>query len=101
MFLHNLVFACVDEKSNNCKKNMVVVVSVVFFALNFYVNFLAPRSSPSQMTGAPPQPLRTTPGNQPSGMIREQGAGAPGSSRETAEPVSVEAFSGLRLRSVV
>lgn len=52
------------------------------------------------MTGAPLQPLRTTPGNKSTGVTRDQGARAPGSSGETAQPVSVEAFSGLRLRSV-
>ncbi|XP_006907031.1 protein MCM10 homolog [Pteropus alecto] len=57
-----------------------------------------PKSSPSRMTGAPLQPLRTTPGNKSTGVTRDQGARAPGSSGETAQPISVEAFSGLRLR---
>ncbi|XP_036084074.1 protein MCM10 homolog isoform X2 [Rousettus aegyptiacus] len=57
-----------------------------------------PKSSPSRMTAVPLQPLRTTPGNKPTGVTRGQGAQTPVSSGETAEPVSVEAFSGLRLR---
>ncbi|XP_066089966.1 protein MCM10 homolog [Saccopteryx bilineata] len=57
-----------------------------------------PKSSPSRMTSAPSQPLRATPGNKPSRMSRDRGAGAPRSSGETAQPVSMEAFSGLRLR---
>lgn len=53
------------------------------------------------MTSTSPQPLRTTPGNKPSGMARGQNAGTPRSSGEPAQTVvSVEAFSGLRLRSV-
>lgn len=73
---------------------------MVSFALKFYVHFLDPKSSPSRMTAVPLQPLRTTPGNKPTGVTRGQGAQTPVSSGETAEPVSVEAFSGLRLRSV-
>ncbi|KAM5286488.1 LOW QUALITY PROTEIN: protein MCM10 homolog [Hipposideros larvatus] len=58
----------------------------------------APKSSPLRMTRAPSQPLQATPGNKPTGVTRDQGAGAPRSSGEAAQPVSVEAFSGLRLR---
>uniref|UniRef100_A0A8C0Q346 Protein MCM10 homolog n=1 Tax=Canis lupus familiaris TaxID=9615 RepID=A0A8C0Q346_CANLF len=58
-----------------------------------------PKSSSSRMTSTSPQPLRTTPGNKPSGMARGQNAGTPRSSGEPAQTVvSVEAFSGLRLR---
>ncbi|XP_053779396.1 protein MCM10 homolog isoform X2 [Desmodus rotundus] len=57
-----------------------------------------PKSSLSWMTTTPSQPLQTTPGNKSSGMTRDLGAGAPKSSGETTEPVSMEAFSGLRLR---
>uniref|UniRef100_G1M4H5 Protein MCM10 homolog n=1 Tax=Ailuropoda melanoleuca TaxID=9646 RepID=G1M4H5_AILME len=58
-----------------------------------------PKSSFSRMTSTPPQPLRTTPGNKPSGLTRDQSAGTPRSSGEPAQTmVSVEAFSGLRLR---
>ncbi|KAM7157247.1 protein MCM10 homolog isoform 3-T5 [Molossus nigricans] len=62
------------------------------------VSLAEPKSSPSRMTGAPSQPLRMTHGNKPSGMTRDEGAGAPRSSGDTAQPVSLEAFSGLRLR---
>ncbi|XP_058388416.1 protein MCM10 homolog [Diceros bicornis minor] len=62
------------------------------------VSSAEPKSSYSKMTSAPSQPLRTTPGNKPSGMTRDQSAGPPRSSGETAQTVSVEAFSGLRLR---
>ncbi|KAF6372099.1 minichromosome maintenance 10 replication initiation factor [Rhinolophus ferrumequinum] len=58
----------------------------------------APKSSPSRMTSAPSQPLRMIPGNKPNGVTRDPGPGAPRSSGKTAQPVSVEAFSGLRLR---
>ncbi|XP_069314955.1 protein MCM10 homolog [Eulemur rufifrons] len=55
-----------------------------------------PKSSSARMTSAPSQPLQTIPGNKPSGFVtRDKSAGTPGSSGET---VSVEAFSGLRLR---
>ncbi|XP_036999433.2 protein MCM10 homolog isoform X2 [Artibeus jamaicensis] len=57
-----------------------------------------PKSSLSWMTSAPSQPLQMTPGNKPSGMTRDSCAGTPKSSGETTEPVSMEAFSGLRLR---
>ncbi|XP_036701110.1 protein MCM10 homolog isoform X3 [Balaenoptera musculus] len=57
-----------------------------------------PQSSSFRMTSAPSQPLRTTPGNKPAGMTRDQSAGTPRSSGETTQTVSVEAFSGLRLR---
>nr|XP_030688315.1 protein MCM10 homolog [Globicephala melas]XP_030688316.1 protein MCM10 homolog [Globicephala melas]XP_030688317.1 protein MCM10 homolog [Globicephala melas]XP_030688318.1 protein MCM10 homolog [Globicephala melas] len=57
-----------------------------------------PQSSSFKMTSAPSQPLRTTPGNKPGGMTRDQSAGTPRSSGETTQTVSVEAFSGLRLR---
>uniref|UniRef100_A0A8C2RMZ1 Protein MCM10 homolog n=1 Tax=Capra hircus TaxID=9925 RepID=A0A8C2RMZ1_CAPHI len=50
------------------------------------------------MTSVPSQPLRTTPGNKPGGMTRDQSTGTPRSSGEMAQAVSVEAFSGLRLR---
>ncbi|CAO2594994.1 Protein MCM10 homolog, partial [Lemmus lemmus] len=62
-------------------------------------NFLEPKSSSPRPKSAPsPQ---TVPGNKPSGMTRSQSAGAPGNSEEWAPQVpqvSVEAFSGLRLR---
>ncbi|XP_007460967.1 PREDICTED: protein MCM10 homolog [Lipotes vexillifer] len=57
-----------------------------------------PQSSSFRMTSAPSQPLRTTPGNKPGGMTRDQSAGTHRSSGETTQTVSVEAFSGLRLR---
>ncbi|XP_062957208.1 protein MCM10 homolog [Cynocephalus volans] len=59
-----------------------------------------PKNSSSRMTSVPSQPLRTIPGNKPSGMARDQSAETPGSSGEKAPTVSVsvEAFSGLRLR---
>ncbi|KAM5337268.1 protein MCM10 homolog isoform 1-T2 [Glossophaga mutica] len=57
-----------------------------------------PKSSLSWTTSTPSQPLQMTPGNKPSGMTRDLGAGAPKSSGVTTEPVSMEAFSGLRLR---
>ncbi|KAK1338714.1 hypothetical protein QTO34_019371 [Cnephaeus nilssonii] len=57
-----------------------------------------PKSSPSKMICAPSQPLRMTPGNKPSWMTRDQGVEAARSSGDVAQPVSVEAFSGLRLR---
>ncbi|XP_037703924.1 protein MCM10 homolog isoform X2 [Choloepus didactylus] len=59
----------------------------------------APKSSSSRMTSAPSQPLRATPGNKPSGVVTgEQSTGTPESSRAAAPLVSVENFSGLRLR---
>lgn len=62
-------------------------------------NFLEPKSSSSRPKSAPsPQ---TVPGNKPSGMNRNQSAGTPGNSEKRAPQVpqvSVEAFSGLRLR---
>ncbi|XP_075861880.1 protein MCM10 homolog [Microcebus murinus] len=57
-----------------------------------------PTSSSSRMTSVPSQPLQTIPGNKPSGVTRDKNAGAQGSSGETSQTVSVEAFSGLRLR---
>lgn len=57
-----------------------------------------PKSSPSKMICAPSQPLRMTPRNKPSWMTRDQGVEAAGNSGDVAQPVSVEAFSGLRLR---
>ncbi|XP_070284459.1 protein MCM10 homolog isoform X2 [Myotis yumanensis] len=57
-----------------------------------------PKSSPSKMVCAPSQPLRMTPGNKPNWMTRDKGVEAARSSGDIAQPVSVEAFSGLRLR---
>ncbi|CAK6432621.1 unnamed protein product [Pipistrellus nathusii] len=57
-----------------------------------------PKSSPSKMICAPSLPLRMTPGNKPSWMTRDQGVGAARNSGDITQPVSVEAFSGLRLR---
>nr|XP_020139664.1 protein MCM10 homolog isoform X3 [Microcebus murinus] len=57
-----------------------------------------PKSSSSRMTSAPSQPLQTIPGNKPSGVTRDKNAGTQESSGETSQTVSVEAFSGLRLR---
>ncbi|ERE79619.1 putative protein MCM10 isoform 2 [Cricetulus griseus] len=62
-------------------------------------NFLEAKSSSSMSKSAsPPQAVR---GNKPTGMTRNQSAGTPGNSEERAPQVpqvSVEAFSGLRLR---
>ncbi|KAK2495604.1 hypothetical protein MC885_001431, partial [Smutsia gigantea] len=53
----------------------------------------------SAWTSTPSQPLRTTPGNTPGKMSRNWSSGTPRSSGETAQTVvSVETFSGLRLR---
>lgn len=64
-------------------------------------NFLEPKSSASRSMSAPsPQAV---PGNKPSGTTRNQSTGNPGNAGERAPQVpqvSVEAFSGLRLRSV-
>ncbi|XP_022371459.1 protein MCM10 homolog [Enhydra lutris kenyoni] len=58
-----------------------------------------PKSTSSKMTSTPPQPLQTTPGNKLRGLVRDQNTGTPRSSGEPAQTVvSVEAFSGLRLR---
>uniref|UniRef100_A0A2K5ICA5 Protein MCM10 homolog n=1 Tax=Colobus angolensis palliatus TaxID=336983 RepID=A0A2K5ICA5_COLAP len=59
-----------------------------------------PKSSSSRMASAPSQPLQTISRNKPSGITRGQMVGTPGSSGEAAQPICVEAFSGLRLRSV-
>lgn len=67
----------------------------------WFLYFLEPQCSPLKMTSVPSQPLRTTPGNKPGGVTRDQSAGTPRSSGEMAQEVSVEAFSGLRLRSVI
>ncbi|XP_034366282.1 protein MCM10 homolog [Arvicanthis niloticus] len=62
-------------------------------------SFLEPKSSPSRLTGAPsPQ---TVPANKRCGMTRNQSTAAPGNSGERppqVPQVSMEAFSGLRLR---
>lgn len=82
-------------------KTNFVGVNVIFLSLNFYVNFLEPKSLSSGTTSTLSQPLRATPGNKPSGLTRDQSAETPRSSGEPAQTVvSVEAFSGLRLRSV-
>ncbi|XP_006894378.1 PREDICTED: protein MCM10 homolog [Elephantulus edwardii] len=57
-----------------------------------------PRSLTSGLTSVPSQPLQTIPGNKPNGTSRDQSISTPRSSGEPAQPVSVEAFSGLRLR---
>ncbi|XP_029810187.1 protein MCM10 homolog [Suricata suricatta] len=58
-----------------------------------------PKSSSSGTTSTLSQPLQTTSGNKPSGLTRDQSAVTPRSSGEPAQTVvSVEAFSGLRLR---
>ncbi|XP_043335691.1 protein MCM10 homolog isoform X1 [Cervus canadensis] len=62
------------------------------------VSSAEPQCSSLKMTSVLSQPLRTTPGNKPGGMTRDQSAGTPRSSGEVTQEVSVEAFSGLRLR---
>nr|XP_044991045.1 protein MCM10 homolog isoform X2 [Jaculus jaculus] len=60
-----------------------------------------PKSSSPRTTSMPSQPLHTIPGNKPSGMTSNHSSETPRSSGERAPPapqVSVEAFSGLRLR---
>ncbi|XP_060048639.1 protein MCM10 homolog [Erinaceus europaeus] len=61
-----------------------------------------PKISAEPMTSppvsVPSQLLQTIPENKPSEMTRDQRAGAPMCPEETAQSVSVEAFSGLRLR---
>ncbi|XP_075408479.1 protein MCM10 homolog isoform X1 [Tenrec ecaudatus] len=57
-----------------------------------------PQSSSSGVASAPSQPLQNIPGNKPNGMQRDQSWRAPKSSGDQTAPVSVEAFSGLRLR---
>ncbi|XP_042800845.1 protein MCM10 homolog isoform X2 [Panthera leo] len=57
-----------------------------------------PKSSSSGTTSTLSQPLRTTPGNKPSGLTRDHSAGTPRSSGEPQTVICVEAFSGLRLR---
>ncbi|XP_007933665.2 protein MCM10 homolog, partial [Orycteropus afer afer] len=57
-----------------------------------------PKNSTSGMTSVPSQPLRTMPGNKPNVMPRDQSIRTPGNPGELAQIVSVEAFSGLRLR---
>lgn len=90
----------VSITKNNFIKTDFVGISVVFFSLNFFVNFLEPKIS-SAWTSTSSQPLRTTPGNTPGRTSRNQSSGTPGSSGEMAQMVvSVETFSGLRLRSV-
>ncbi|XP_069846473.1 protein MCM10 homolog [Dipodomys merriami] len=62
------------------------------------------KSSSLKMTATPPEPLRSIPGNKPSETTRDQSSAVSRSSaisRNSEEPapqVSVEAFSGLRLR---
>ncbi|XP_042847005.1 protein MCM10 homolog isoform X2 [Panthera tigris] len=57
-----------------------------------------PKSLSSGTTSTLSQPLRTTPGNKPSGLTRDHSAGTPRSSGEPQTVICVEAFSGLRLR---
>ncbi|KAM4828500.1 protein MCM10 homolog isoform 1-T3 [Thomomys bottae] len=68
------------------------------------------KSSSLKMTAPPPEPLQTIPGNKPSELTRDQSSALSRSSTfsrsltvsknsgEPAPQVSVEAFSGLRLR---
>uniref|UniRef100_A0A8C0J4E9 Protein MCM10 homolog n=1 Tax=Chelonoidis abingdonii TaxID=106734 RepID=A0A8C0J4E9_CHEAB len=64
-----------------------------------------PKHSPSGINSPPRpissssfQPLRSTPGNRPKMATRDQTPQVQGSSSMTDQPVSVETFSGLRLR---
>lgn len=57
-----------------------------------------PKSSSSSMPSAPSQPLQTIPGKKHSGVTRDRSSGPPGSLGEAAPQVSMETFSGLRLR---
>uniref|UniRef100_A0A8C0XQS5 Protein MCM10 homolog n=1 Tax=Castor canadensis TaxID=51338 RepID=A0A8C0XQS5_CASCN len=59
---------------------------------------IEPKITSSRKTNAPSEPLRMIPGNKPSQITRDQSSRTPGSSVEPAPQVSVEAFSGLRLR---
>ncbi|KAH1187827.1 protein MCM10 homolog [Mauremys mutica] len=65
-----------------------------------------PKHSPSENKNPLPrpissssfQPLRSTPGNRPKMATRDRTPQVQGSSSKTDQPVSVETFSGLRLR---
>uniref|UniRef100_A0A8C9ESE3 Replication factor Mcm10 C-terminal domain-containing protein n=1 Tax=Pavo cristatus TaxID=9049 RepID=A0A8C9ESE3_PAVCR len=66
------------------------------------------KASPAETKIPPPrqvlslafQPLKSAPGNTPSKVPREKTPHVPTCSSTTLQPVSVETFSGLRLRSV-
>uniref|UniRef100_A0A8C3TCI4 Protein MCM10 homolog n=1 Tax=Chelydra serpentina TaxID=8475 RepID=A0A8C3TCI4_CHESE len=53
---------------------------------------------PRPITSSSFQPLRSTPGNRPKMATRDRTPQVQGSSNVTDQPVSVETFSGLRLR---
>ncbi|XP_077025517.1 protein MCM10 homolog isoform X2 [Tamandua tetradactyla] len=57
-----------------------------------------PKISSSRMASVLTQPLRTTPANKPNRVTGDRSTGTPESSGPAAQAVSVEAFSGLRLR---
>ncbi|XP_020855450.1 protein MCM10 homolog [Phascolarctos cinereus] len=61
-----------------------------------------PAEHKSPLSGSLPnsysQPLRSTPGNKPSGRTGTSNLGTSGTSHGTAQTVSVEKFTGLRLR---
>uniref|UniRef100_A0A8C4JY80 Protein MCM10 homolog n=1 Tax=Dromaius novaehollandiae TaxID=8790 RepID=A0A8C4JY80_DRONO len=64
------------------------------------------KTSPAETKTPPPrqvlslafQPLKSAPGNTPSKVTRDKTPQVPACSSTTAQPVSVETFSGLRLR---
>ncbi|XP_005398145.1 PREDICTED: protein MCM10 homolog [Chinchilla lanigera] len=56
------------------------------------------KSSSSGMTSTPSQLLQTIPGKKHSEMTRDRSLGTSGSMREPVQQVSMETFSGLRLR---
>ncbi|KAM6216209.1 protein MCM10 homolog [Rhynchocyon petersi] len=57
-----------------------------------------PKSLTSGLTSVSSQPLQMIPGNKPNRTPRDQSVRSPGNSGDLSKTVSVEAFSGLRLR---
>lgn len=79
-----------------------LLLSRVVFVVFFFPFFPAKETKtppPRQVLSLAFQPLKSAPGNTPNKVTREKTPQMPTCSSTTSQPVSVETFSGLRLRS--
>lgn len=80
-----------------------ILLIIVFFVMGTMPFFFSAKENkippPRQILSLAFQPLQSAIGNTPSKVTREKTSLVPACSSATTQPVSVETFSGLRLRS--
>lgn len=86
-----------------CKLVLFLFESFLSWSRFFFLPFFPAKENktppPQQVLSLAFQPLKSATGNTPSKVTREKTPHMPTCSSATTQPVSVETFSGLRLRS--